>query len=88
MAEEHAIRIAEAIPVADDLATRADLHKAHIEQMAAIRGLRDRVTTRVGGPNTGVAGIAEEVRGIKWILVGILVAVASAAIKYLFFPAG
>lgn len=31
MAEEHAIRIAEAIPVSNDLATKADLHELRSE---------------------------------------------------------
>jgi len=39
MAEEHAIRIAEAIPPSDDLATKADIYKLHV----AIHELRSEL---------------------------------------------
>ena len=39
MAEEHAVRIAEAIPVSDDLATKADIHDLHL----AIHELRSEL---------------------------------------------
>ena len=43
MAEEHAVRIAEAIPVSDDLATRADLQAVAHDLRESIHELRSEL---------------------------------------------
>ncbi len=63
-------------------------HKAHIEQIAATNDSHSKIVNKISDLGADLAETKGEFRGAKWVMVGILVAVASAAIKYLFFPAG
>ncbi|MDD9886253.1 MAG: hypothetical protein OXU83_03715, partial [Gammaproteobacteria bacterium] len=63
------------------------MHKAHIEQIAATNDSHKEVVSKINGLNAELAETKGEFRGSKWVLAGILVAVASAAAKYIFFQA-
>jgi len=63
-------------------------HKAHIEQIAATNDSHSKIVNKISDLGADLAETKGVFRGAKWVMVGILVAVASAAIKYLFFPAG
>jgi len=63
-------------------------HKAHIEQIAATNDSHSKIVNKISDLGADLAETKGVFRGAKWVMVGILVAVASAAIKYLFSPAG
>ena len=72
-----------------------NMNKAHIESITAMSDLRNEVRGKVSEMQKGIGDLAVELaeakgefRGAKWILAGILLAVTSAAVKYIFFPIG
>jgi len=61
-------------------------HKAHIEQIAATNDSHSKIVNKISDLGADLAETKGVFRGAKWVMVGILVAVASAAVKYIFFP--
>lgn len=77
------------------MATTAEMSRLHGETMGRMNELHKEILNRLSETQKEISGLAAELaetrgefRGAKWVLVGILVAVASAAAKYIFFPVG